>query len=147
MAKLPTKETIHAWVQLHRSHRLLLDEVEKALKTNGLPPIDWYDVLLELKREKLTGLRQYEIGEKVLLNKHNLSRLIDRLENKKLVSRQACAEDGRGNQIMITATGEAVLKTMWSIYSEAIQDCFGERLSKQDTLDLSRILTKLLSTE
>lgn len=144
MGKSPTKDTIHAWAQLHRAHRLLLGEVEKSLKNNGLPPIDWYDVLLELKREKATGLRQYEIGEKVLLNKHNLSRLIDRLEKKNLLSRRVCAEDGRGNQIHITSEGEALVRQVWSVYSESIQTCFGDQLNKQDRVDLSRILTKVL---
>lgn len=144
MSKEPTKETIQAWIQLHRTHRLLLETVENSLKSKGLPPLDWYDVLLELHRDKSTGLRQYEIGEKMLLNKHNLSRLIDRLEKDGLVGRHACAEDGRGNRIKITGKGEKVLKQVWPVYAQSIQENFGAKLKSKEFIELSRILSKVL---
>lgn len=143
MSKLPTEETISAWIQLHRIHRMLLDKVENSLKSNELPPLDWYDVLLELHREGSRGLRQYEIGERVLLNKHNLSRLIDRLEKNQLVRRHVCAEDGRGNRIKITADGSRMLKQVWPVYSQAIQEHFGSKLSTVDCVELSRILGRV----
>jgi len=144
MSKQPTKETLQAWIQLHRTHRLLLERVENALKSNGLPPLDWYDVLLELHREKNKGLRQYEIGEKILLNKHNLSRLIDRLEKNKLVGRHVCAEDGRGNRIKITEKGEKILKQVWPVYGQSIQENFGTTLKLNEFIELSRTLSKVI---
>ncbi len=144
MSNEPTKETIQAWIQLHRTHRQLLETVENSLKSKGLPSLDWYDVLLELHREKSTGLRQYEIGEKILLNKHNLSRLIDRLEKNQLVGRHACAEDGRGNRIKITDKGEIMLKQVWPVYSQSVQEDFGVKLKTKEFIDLSRILNKVL---
>ncbi len=143
MSKEPTKETIQAWIQLHRTHRLLLEIVENSLKNKGLPPLDWYDVLLELHREKSAGLRQYEIGEKVLLNKHNLSRLIDRLEKNRLVGRHACAEDGRGNLIKITEKGEKMIKQVWPVYGQSIQESFGIKLKSNEFIELSRVLSKV----
>ena len=144
MNKEPTQETIQAWIQLHRTHRRLLETVENSLKSKELPPLDWYDVLLELHREKNMGLRQYEIGEKVLLNKHNLSRLIDRLEKDQLVDRYACEEDGRGNRIKITDKGEKMLKQVWPVYSKSIQENFGIKLKHKEFIELSRILNKVL---
>lgn len=145
MSKTPTKDTIKAWIQLHRGHRSLLESVESALKAQGLPPLDWYDVLLELHREKNTGLRQYEIGGKILLNKHNLSRLIDRLEKSRLVTRHACAEDGRGNRIKITDKGEEMLKQVWPVYSQEIEANFGTKLTSAECTELSRILEKVFA--
>jgi DNA-binding MarR family transcriptional regulator len=144
MSEKPTKETIDAWILLNRTHRRLLESVEKALKENGLPSLDWYDVLLELHREKRSGLRQYQIGEQVLLNKHNLSRLIDRLEQNRLVGRYVCEEDGRGNRIHITEAGEAMLKKMWPVYSQAIQQNFGDKLTASETVELTHMLSKVL---
>jgi len=144
MSKEPTNETIQAWIQLHRTHRLLVETVEKSLKSQGLPPLDWYDVLLELHRERSAGLRQYEIGEKILLNKHNLSRLIDRLEKNRLVGRHACSEDGRGNRIKITDKGEKILKQVWPVYGQSIQEGFGVKLSSNEFIELSHILRKVL---
>ena len=144
MTKLPNEDTIRAWIHLHRSHRALLDKVEHSLKNNGLPPLDWYDVLLELSKAGGSGLRQYEIGERVLLSKHNLSRLIDRLERNDLVRRYACTEDGRGNRIKITAGGERLLKQVWPVYREALQVNFGDKLSSVEMMEMTRLLSKAL---
>ena len=66
MKKLPDETTLNAWVLLHRTHRKLQESVESALKAGKLPPLDWYDVLLELHRAGNAGLRQFEIGDKVV---------------------------------------------------------------------------------
>ncbi|NOX93222.1 MAG: MarR family transcriptional regulator [Gammaproteobacteria bacterium] len=144
MNKKLSEEAVQAWIQLHHAHRLLLERVEKALKDTGLPPLGWYDVLLELHREKSTGLRQYEIGEKILLDKHNLSRLIDRLEKNHLVARHACVEDGRGNRIKITGEGVKMMKKIWPVYSRSIQENFGVKLASSEFLELQRTLKKIL---
>jgi len=145
MPSKPSEKTQQAWIDLHRAHRLLLEQVESALKRADLPPLDWYDVLLELRRERDSGLRPFQLGERVLLSKHNLSRLIDRLEQKGLVRRHACSEDGRGNLIRITAAGEAMLEAMWPVYGEVIETGFGRRLGRNEAVELSRVLGKLLT--
>ncbi|MDH5326046.1 MAG: MarR family transcriptional regulator [Gammaproteobacteria bacterium] len=135
--------TMSAWIELHRANRVLLDAVEKALKQKQLPPLDWYDVLLELSRDSHNGLRQYEIGAKVLLNKHNLSRLLDRLEAKDLLSRQACEEDGRGNRVKITHKGEQTIQAMWPVYSGVMQSLFGDKLGYEELQQLAQMLRKI----
>lgn len=144
MPEKPSNKIIQAWIQLHRVQRRLLDAVDKNLKQEGLPPLVWYDVLLELDRAKNTGLRQYEIGNKILLNKHNLSRLIDRLEKKRLLVRYESEEDGRGNLVKITRNGEIILKQIWPVYSQSIQDNFGDKLTSRETEELSNLLNKIL---
>lgn len=143
MSKSPGEETIRAWIQLHKSQRMLLEKVELSLKNSGLPPLEWYDVLLELNRESDSGLRQYEIGERILLSKHNLSRLIDRLEKNQLVCRHACVEDGRGNRIRITEEGKKLLERVWPVYREALQENFGDKLTPADMTELARLLGKV----
>jgi DNA-binding MarR family transcriptional regulator len=143
MAKLPTETMVQGWIRLHRSHRWLLDKVEHALAARDLPSLDWYDVLLELHRAGEAGLRQFEIGERVLLSKHNLSRLLDRLEQNGLVLRRACDEDGRGKQIAITADGNTTLGEMWPVYGEAIQENFGGKLTSAELKELARLLAKV----
>ncbi len=140
-----SEEATQAWIQLHHTHRRLLESVEKVLKDAGLPPLGWYDVLLELHREKSAGLRQYEIGEKILLSKHNLSRLIDRLEKNNLVTRHACEEDGRGNKIKITDGGVKIMKKIWPVYSRSIQENFGTKLTPSEFLELQQMLKKVLA--
>ena len=134
-----------AWARLLRAQRILLERVETALKEAGLPPLSWYDVLLELSRNDHDGLRQYEIAERILLSKHNLTRLLDRLEARGLVVRGACPEDARGNIVSITAKGRSLQKRMWPVYADAVKTHFSGRLTAKDLDSLSRILGKVSS--
>lgn len=145
--QLPDKISVEAWARLLKTHRLLLEQVETDLKTACLPPLSWYDVLYELKCAGPSGLRQYEISAQVLLSKHNLSRLLDRLQSKNLIRRESCVEDGRGTCVHITDTGVQALKNMWPVYATAIQTHFSGRLDSEEIQRLSDILFKLLAEE
>ncbi len=145
MEKNRQKKAEIAWVMLLRSQQVLIDIVETKLKNSGFPPLSWYDLLLELDREPGRGLRQYEIGERVLLNKHNLSRLIDRLEKQRLVQRVACDTDGRGNVIKITEKGVQMRKAMWPIYEQAIQEVIATPLTVKQIDSLTEIMGRLLN--
>jgi len=144
METVLSKQAETAWVLLIRAQQVLLGQVEAALKEAGLPPLSWYDVLLEVGRDTESGLRQYEIAERVLLNKHNLSRLIDRLESDGLVKRQACDVDGRGNIVKITKKGIQLKQQMWPVYAKTIQKLIAEPLTTTQVRSLAEIMNALL---
>lgn len=140
---MPSEPAVTAWARLVRINTGVLERVQAALKAAGLPPISWYDVLLELHRVGEAGLRQYEICEEVLLTKHNLSRLIDRLEREGLVERRSCPEDGRGNVVRITPAGSAMLRRMWPVYGRVLHQEIESRLTASELADLTRVLARL----
>ena len=143
MKSLPDENTVQSWARLVRAQQLLLERVEADLKQGGLPPLRWYDVLLELHRSEPDGLRQYEIGEAVLLNKYNVSRLLDRLEREGLIDRYACESDGRGAQVRITTSGKDLLKRMWKVYGIAITEHFARHFTRSELSRLAVLLCKL----
>jgi DNA-binding MarR family transcriptional regulator len=143
MKQMPDDFTVQTWARLVRAQQLLLERVEEDLKRAGLPPLRWYDVLLELKRAGPKGLRQYAIGEAVLLNKYNVSRLLDRLERDGLLERVACEADGRGAQVRIKPSGNELLRRMWKVYGAAITEHYAQYFSKSDLDGLSALLCKL----
>jgi len=135
--------TLNAWSRLVRAQQVLLAQFEADLKQGGLPPLRWYDVLLELHRAGTTGLRQFEIGEAVLLSKYNVSRLLDRLEKENLLERCACEDDGRGARVQITDAGRDMLKRMWPVYGSAIHERFAQYFNKTELQQLARLLGRL----
>ena len=147
MKNKPEKHTVLAWARLLKASAGLLAEVEKALKQAGLPPLNWYDVLLEVSRAGPTGLRQSDIAREVLLPKHNLSRLIDRMENQGVVTRSGCDSDGRAKQVCLTDIGETLLRKMWQVYGAEIQIRLGEPLSDAQQHALAEIAGILLDQE
>jgi DNA-binding MarR family transcriptional regulator len=135
--------TLTAWARLLRAQQVLLERVEAELKKAGLPPLRWYDVLLELHRAGSNGLRQFEIGAAVLLSKHNVSRLLDRLEKEKLLERYVCEEDGRGARVQITTAGRELLRRMWPVYGGAITEYFAQHFSKTELKQLAALLSHM----
>jgi DNA-binding MarR family transcriptional regulator len=130
-----------AWVQLIRAHRSALCSVERALRTADLPPLEWYDVLLELERGG--PLRPRDLQDRLLLAQYNLSRLLDRMEAEKLVSRERCSEDARCQWVKATAEGKALRKRMWPTYAGAIEQALGAKLTGTQAEKLSELLGRI----
>src|SRR5215471_7684735 len=140
----PSETVQRAWARLMKAQRTSLADVERALKSAGLPPLAWYDALLELERAGAAGLRPFELERAMLLEQYNLSRLIDRIETAGYVERRACADDGRGHVLVITPAGKAMRRRMWPVYAAAIQDAFGRHLSAKQAETLDALLGALI---
>ena len=144
MTDIPNKTVIRAWARLMKAQQLVLAFVEQNIKEAGLPPLAWYDVLLEVERAEPNGLRPFELEMTMLLAQYNLSRLVDRIERAGYVERKACEDDGRGQLIVITDTGKAVRRKMWPVYAKAIEAAIGMHLSDKEAKGLDTILGILI---
>lgn len=140
----PSRETQQAWARLVRAAEYARTLVERDLKAAGFPPLAWYDVLLELGREPEGALRPVEIERRILMAQYNMSRLLDRLVREGLVSREACAEDGRGSLVRLSDKGRDLRAAMWPVYAAAIQRHVGDRLGDASAAELARLLQALL---
>lgn len=140
----PSDEAVTAWTRLVRAEQTVLGKIEAELKAADLPPLSWYDVLLELSRAEDGRLRPLELEHRTLLAQYNTSRLIDRMEKAGLVERLPHPEDGRGQLVAITAEGRALQKRIWKVYGPAIARHVGERLRAVEAIELARLLQKLI---
>jgi DNA-binding MarR family transcriptional regulator len=143
MSRSPSDATLQAWIRLNRARDRVLDAIERDLKAGGCPPLAWYDVLLELTRAPEGRLRPFEIEKKTLLAQYNLSRLIDRLEREGLITREPCADDARGQWVVITEKGRATQARTWKVYAQAIQRHVGEKLEDKTAMVLAHLLGRL----
>jgi DNA-binding MarR family transcriptional regulator len=143
MAK-PSKSAVEAWIALNRAQRYVFEAIEAELKSAGLPPLAWYDVLLELWREPGGRLRQGDLEHRMLFPQYGISRLVDRLEREKLVRRERCEDDGRAYWVAISDKGLALRQRMSPLYAAAIQRHLGEKLSDQEAARIAEGLRKLV---
>ena len=134
-----------AWTRLVRAQTAAMGAIEGALKQAGLPSLEWYDVLLELERGG--PLRPRDLQARLLLAQYNLSRLLDRMVDARLVERLPCEQDGRGYVLMITREGRAMRRRMWPIYAAAIEEAVGARLTAREAEQLAALLEKLIDTD
>ena len=94
-----------------------MSRVEGALKAAGLPPLAWYEALVELDRAGACGLRPFALEEALRLPQYGLSRLLARMEAAGLVVRGSCPEDGRGQMVALTEAGRAMLGRMQRVHA------------------------------
>jgi DNA-binding MarR family transcriptional regulator len=144
MRKKLSPATIETWAHFVRAEQFLLEKVEADLKAADMPPLVWYDVLLELARDPDGRLRHKDLHARMLLTKYNLSRLVDRMEAEGLVRRETVDDDARGAYVAITETGRKTQKKMWPVYEEAIFAYFAGHFDETDIDQLKRLLDKLL---
>jgi DNA-binding MarR family transcriptional regulator len=138
------RTVIRAWARLMKAQQLALASIEQSLKAAGLPPLGWYDVLLEVERAGAKGLRPFELERAMLLAQYNLSRLVDRIERAGYIERRTCEEDGRGQLIVITDAGKTIRRKMWPVYARAIEAAIGKHLSASEAASLDDLLGKLI---
>lgn len=143
MSHEPSQKTIHAWAHLLRAQHRALSHVEQALKEADLPPLCWYDALLELERVGDAGMRPFQLEQNMLLPQYGLSRLLDRIASAGYVKQQPCEIDGRGQIVSITQAGKAIRRRMWPVYAEAVQSAIGANLTDNEAELLSDLLGKL----
>ena len=144
MSRTPSDAVVTAWARLVRAREALVTAVEGDLKAAGLPPLAWYDVLLELSRAERGRLRPLEIEKETLLAQYNLSRLLDRMEKEGLIRREPCEDNARGQWVVITEKGRAAQARTWKVYARAIQQHVGEKLDERSATTLAALLGRLI---
>ena len=140
---MPNDITVQTWIKLARAFGNAMSDIEQALQDNELPPLSWYDVLLELERVKGNGLRQFELENALLLKQYSVSRLVEKIEKDGCLQRVASKEDGRGKRLHITDKGRALRQKMWLIYGPKIENTVGQKLSQTQCQELGMLLGKL----
>ncbi len=141
-AKWSETET-QAWIGLVKAQQHLIDKVEEELKKAGYPQLSWYDVLWELESSKDGSLRLNDIGKKVILDKYNVTRLVQRLENEGLVSRSQCPVDGRGIFACITDKGRKLRRRMWQVYEKVVRENFLCKYNKKELHEFRNFIERI----
>jgi DNA-binding MarR family transcriptional regulator len=140
VAQQPSKAAVTAWTRLVRAQQALVAAIEGDLKQAGLPPLAWYDVLLELHRAPDGRLTPGALQDAILLAQYNLSRLLDRLEAEGLVRRVPYPGDKRRQWLEITEEGRGLRTRMWPAYAASLQRHVGAKLTSAQAQALADLL-------
>jgi DNA-binding MarR family transcriptional regulator len=116
--------------------------MERDLRAAGQVSLSWYDVLLELNAAPDRRLRMSELGQRTVLSRTRVSRVVDELAAAGLAERQPDPADGRSSFAVLTPAGKAALRRAWPVYRQAIQRHLGARLTAQQCRDLAALLAQ-----
>ena len=132
-----------AWRAFITAYAAAVEGIERGLSEAGLPPLSWYDVLLELSAAPGRRLRMHELARAVVLSRSGLTRLVDRLEKAGLLRREPDPADGRGSFAVLTDEGARMRERMWPVYARGIAEHFGAHVSDEEAGVLSKALGRV----
>jgi DNA-binding MarR family transcriptional regulator len=121
---------------------LLIKEAQQLFRPYGLTDAQ-FDILMILETQSDQGrLNQTELGHMLLVNRSNVTGLIDRMENAGWVKRSPDSEDRRINLVEITDNGRKILESTKNLYIKKIGEITSV-LSHHEKILLVEILERI----
>jgi len=108
-ATLPSGD--RAFIALQKAADKLALQAEQLLKSNGLTGAQ-YNVLRILRGAEPDGLPCSSISERMISHDPDMTRLLDRMEKRDLITRQRQSDDRRVVKARITSNGLELLKRL-----------------------------------
>jgi DNA-binding MarR family transcriptional regulator len=106
---LPLEDQV--FISIQKTADGLAQPVEQFLKASGLTGTQ-YNVLRILRGSEPEGLACSAIGEKMISHDPDMTRLLDRMEKRGLITRQRQSNDRRVVKARITPRGLEILKRL-----------------------------------
>ena len=104
------------------------------LAVHGMAPVE-FEVLLRLTRSPLGLLRMTDLSAQTSLTTSGVTRVVDRLVDRGLVTRQACQTDRRTTYAVVTDAGRALLEARCPDHLALIEQWLIGPLRAGDDLD------------
>lgn len=133
-----------AWHTFVTVHAVTTHYLDQQLRANDQVSLEVLNVLTALSNTPGGRMRMSDLANLILFSRSGLTRMIDRLESRGLVSRIPCPDDRRGWFASITAKGKASLKSAEAVYEPALQKVWLSALSEQEASAMSSSLSKIL---
>ncbi|MCG3197571.1 MAG: MarR family transcriptional regulator [Candidatus Omnitrophica bacterium] len=105
---------------------LLNKEADRLLRRFGLTEAQFNVLMLLGHQAGPEGLSQTEISRFLLVNRANVTGLVDRMEQSGLIARTTTPGDRRLKRIRMTRKGKEALSKAEAAYFGRIQETFGE---------------------
>ncbi|MEU7816608.1 MarR family transcriptional regulator [Pseudonocardia sp. NPDC049154] len=141
----PDDAGVAAWAALLRTHAAVLRELERDLERAQGMPLTWYDVLLELNSAPERRLRMQELGERAVVSRSRVSRIVDELARAGLVVREQDPADRRGSWAVLTPAGRERLRAAAPGYLDGIARHFADHLTPEERDTIAAALQRVLA--
>ncbi|KQR19212.1 MarR family transcriptional regulator [Agreia sp. Leaf335] len=109
------------WRTLAALHGLIESELERALTSGVSLSVVEYTVLDALSRQHGWHMRMQQLGRATALSPSATTRLVNRLEERGLLTRVLCADDRRGIYTELTEAGQALLADARPVHDETLE--------------------------
>ena len=139
-----TERQQHLWHGFRHVNQDLFAVLEQQLaRESGLSGAD-YKVLHELSVAPDGLLRARDLGSDIGWDRSRLSHHLSRMDKRGLITREECAEDGRGLMVRLTKAGQRAIKEAAPAHAEAVQRYFFDQLSKDEVETMAAVFDRVL---
>ncbi|MBG0568359.1 MarR family winged helix-turn-helix transcriptional regulator [Actinoplanes aureus] len=138
---------VAAWAALLRVHAALVPLLDRELQSACGLPLTWYDVLLELNYAPDRRLSMGELGQKAVVSRTRVSRVVDALADAGLATRESNPDDRRSAYATITEAGRERLRGAAPVYLEGIRKHFTSQMTAEESRVVAGALEKVLKRQ
>ncbi|WP_328787190.1 MULTISPECIES: MarR family winged helix-turn-helix transcriptional regulator [unclassified Streptomyces] len=121
---------------------VMTDRVDRALVKAHDLPVSWFEVMLWLASSP-EPVPASVLGNSTLLSRSQVSRVVDALQTRGLVTRTPSARDARSVEVSLTEAGRTVFVEADATRREALAPVFTELLDERDLEALGTVWRKL----
>ena len=125
---------IDAWESLFRAQYEVFAEIACDFDDTGLSQAE-YDVLLTVTRSPEMTARLRDVTANMLISQPSVSRLVERMAARGLISKCADPDDGRGSLVRATDAGAATFRRLATAHGASI----AERMSLLTDAELAQL--------
>jgi DNA-binding MarR family transcriptional regulator len=116
----------HGWRTLAALHGLIESELERSLAASADLSVVEYTVLDALSRQDGWHMRMQQLARATALSPSATTRLVNRLEDRSLLTRVLCADDRRGIYTEMTQAGRRLYEQAKPIHDETLERVLAE---------------------
>lgn len=132
---------VAAWESLFRAQHEVLREISDDFGEDDLTQAE-YDVLLTVVRGDDNAARLRDVTANMLISQPSVSRLVDRMVARDLISKCTDPHDGRGAIVRATDKGVAAFRRVATVHGRSIAERMSV-LSDSELEQLQRLTSKL----
>jgi DNA-binding MarR family transcriptional regulator len=117
-----TRDALRAHLRIATCYNLLMREARQRVAQRWKLTLPQFEVLAELARADARGFTFVELSRLLLVTSGNLTGIVDRLEEQRLVVRQPDLTDRRVSRVALTGKGRRVTDTMLPAHAADIDE-------------------------
>ncbi len=102
-----------------------------------------YTTLMCLSEATGHELRMADLANAAALSASRMTRLVDELQARGLVTKRASAQDGRGNVARLTPAGLAKLKKAWPAHLASVRERVFDQVDPSTVADAAQALSEI----
>ncbi len=131
------------WRTLAALHGLIEAELERSLQAEAQLSVVEYTVLDALSRQDGWHMRMQQLARATALSASATTRLVNRLEDRGLLTRILCADDRRGIYTELTPSGISLLEQTRPVHDATLERALAEAQEVPELAPLVDALPRL----